>query len=96
MAELLERVLAGDLVTNRAAAEGLVRSLGAQLRLLELHGVDERGRCLFCRAARRQWWLWPKRTTCTVHSALGFFLRQPEWAVLSVITDSRSHVRGAS
>lgn len=94
LAELLEQVLAGDLVKDRPAGERLVRSLGALVLLQERHGVDEGARCLFCRAARRGWrWLWPKRTTCTVHSALGFFLRQPEWVVLSVIADSPSHIR---
>jgi len=51
----------------------------------EHHRVDERGRCWFCWTAPRGWRLWPKRTTCTVHSALSFCLRQPERFVLSVI-----------
>jgi len=89
LAGLLEQVLAGDLVEDWAALERLVvRVVGAQLRLQELHRVDERGRCSFCwRASRQWWWPWPRRITCTVSSALGFFLRQPDWAVLSVITD---------
>jgi hypothetical protein len=96
LGELLEQVLAGRLVEDWAAVERLVvRMVGAQLRLQELHRVDERGQCSFCWRTSRQWWRpWPRRITCTVHSALGFFLRQPDWAVLSVITDHTVTVRG--
>ncbi len=94
LAELLERVLAGDLVADRTAAEGLVRSLGVLVRLQERHRVDTHGRCSTCQSVPRAGWrLWPKRVPCTVHSALSFYLRQPDWAMLSVITDS-PHVRG--
>jgi hypothetical protein len=96
LAELLELVLAGDLVADRAAAERLVCSLGALVRLQQCHRVDEHGRCSTCRSAPRAWWPWPKRITCTVHSALSFYLRQPERFVLSVITSDVATVRGQS
>lgn len=74
-----------------------MRCLGALLRLQQRHRVDERGRCAICRVARRSWWrLWRRRSTCTVHSALSFYLRQPDWAVLSVVTDDRTYVQGHS
>lgn len=91
LAELLDAVLAGDLVTDHAAIieRRVVRSLGALVWLQQRHRVDKRGRCSICRPARRAWWrLWPQRTTCTVHAALSFYLRQPDWAVLPAITDS--------
>jgi hypothetical protein len=96
LTELLEQVLAGDLVADRAAGERLVRSLGALVRLQERHRVDEHGRCSTCRSAPRAWWPWPKRVPCTVHSALSFYLRQPDWAVLPVITNNAPTARGAS
>lgn len=88
LAELLELVLAGDLVADRAVAERLVRSLGALVRLQQCHGVDEHGRCsTTCRSVPRMWWPWPKRITCTVHSALSFYLRQPELFVSAAVAD---------
>jgi hypothetical protein len=96
LAELLELMLAGDLVTDRATAERLVRWLGALVRLQQLHCVDRHGRCLICRAIPRWWWPWPKHVSCTVHSALSFYLRQPERFVLSVITENAATVRSRS
>ncbi|MDQ2708394.1 MAG: hypothetical protein M3Z25_12455 [Actinomycetota bacterium] len=97
LAELLDAVLDGDLVSECAAVERqVVRSVGALVQLQQRHRVDERGRCSTCRSASRKWWrLWPRRSTCTVHSALSFYLRQPHWVVLSVIADS-PNTRGAS
>jgi hypothetical protein len=96
LTELLEQVLAGDLITDRAASERLVRSLGALVCLQERHRVDKHRRCSTCRSVPRAWWPWPKRVPCTVHSALSFYLRQPDWAVLPVITNNTSTTRGAS
>lgn len=97
LAELLDAVLAGDLVSDRAAVERqVVRSVGALVQLQQRHRVDERGRCSTCRSVPRKWWRpWLKRTTCTVYSALNFYLRQPDRVVHSVITD-RPNTRGAS
>jgi hypothetical protein len=89
LAELLNTVLAGDLVSDWAAVERqVVRSLGALVRLQQLHRVDERGRCSICRTIPRGWRRWPKRTTCTVDNALSFYLHQPERLVFSVITEN--------
>lgn len=96
LTELLDAVLAGDLVNDQvmtdervAVERQVVRVVGALVWLQQRHRVDERGRCSICRAVSRAWWRpWPKRTTCTVHSALGFFLHQPERFVMSVITDN--------
>jgi hypothetical protein len=97
LAELLDAVLAGDLVTDWASVERrVVRALGALVWLQRCHRVDRRGRCLICRAAPRWWWPWPKRVPCTVHSALSFHLRQPERFVLSVITGNAATVGGRS
>jgi hypothetical protein len=90
LAELLEQVLAGDLVADRAVAERLVRSLEALVWLQQRHRVDEHGRCLL---PRTWWWPWPKRTTCTVHSALGLYLGQPDRFVPA---ENQAHVRGMS
>ena len=90
LAALLEQLLAGDLVADRAVAERLVRSLGALVWLQQQHRVDEHGRCLL---PRTWWWPWPKRTTCTVHSALGFYLGQSDRFVLA---DDQAHTRGTS
>ncbi|MGH3947640.1 MAG: hypothetical protein ACRDSE_00730 [Pseudonocardiaceae bacterium] len=96
LAELLDTVLAGDLVADQAVTveRRVVRTLGALASLQQRHRVDNRGRCSTCRAAHRAWWPWPPRTTCTVHAALSFYLRQPDWAVLPAITDSTGTVRG--
>jgi hypothetical protein len=87
---LLDEMLASDLVMERAAAERLVRSLGALVWLQQRDRLDEHGRCLL---PRTWWWSWPKRTTCTVHSALGFYLGQPDRFVLA---DDQAHIRGTS
>ncbi|MGI9004084.1 MAG: hypothetical protein ACR2GH_20955 [Pseudonocardia sp.] len=84
LAELLEQVLAGDLVSDWAAVERqTVRSVGALVRLQQHHRVDARGRCSICRATPRAWWPWPKRIPCTVHTALSFHLRQPQTSGIS-------------
>lgn len=77
LAELLDTVLAGEVVTDRDIAERLVRSIGALEHLHQRHRLDTHGRCAVCRP-RRRWCPWPpKRSTCTVHAALSFFLQQP-------------------
>lgn len=103
LAELLNAVLAGDLVNDQvtvdervAVERQVVRAVGALVRLQQRHEVDAQGRCSICRTSPRGWRRWPKRTTCTVHSALGFFLRQPERFVLSVITDTAATARSSS
>ncbi|MGH3973464.1 MAG: hypothetical protein ACRDS9_09070 [Pseudonocardiaceae bacterium] len=97
LAELLDAVLAGDLVTDWASVERrVVRALGVLVRLQQRHKVDEHGRCSICRSVPRAWWRWPKRATCTVHSALSFDLRQPERFILSVITENAATVGGRS
>lgn len=51
---LLDAVLAGDLVKDRAAVERrVVRSLGALAWLQRRHRIDGHGRCPICRSARR-------------------------------------------
>lgn len=75
LTELLDTVLAGEVVTDRDIAERLVRSLGALRHLHQRHRPDIRGRCAVC-WSRRWWCPWPsKRSTCTVHAALSFFLQ---------------------
>jgi hypothetical protein len=56
----------GLLVSDRDAAERLLRLIGALAALTERHGFDERGRCRLCRPARRG----RRRRDCTVHEAL--------------------------
>ena len=78
---LLDEIAAGDLpavVMDQATAERwLMRLIGVLVSLQQRHQVDSRGRCLICRAVPRAWWWpWPKRSTCTVHAALSFFLPQ--------------------
>ncbi len=98
LAGLLELVLAGDLAENWAAVERqVVRVVGALMRVHRCHTVDKHGRCLICRAVPRGWRrLWPKRSTCTVHNALCFFMRQPDRFVLAAITDDAATTRGRS
>ncbi|MGH3971965.1 MAG: hypothetical protein ACRDS9_01355 [Pseudonocardiaceae bacterium] len=97
LAELLDAVLAGDLVTDWASVERrVVRALAALVRLQQRHKVDEHGRCSICRSVPGAWWRWPKRTMCTVHSALSFNLRQPKRFVLPVITENAATVGGRS
>jgi hypothetical protein len=82
LVELLDAVLAGDLVNDRVAVDDrvalerqVVRVVGALVRLQQRHTVDEHGHCSICRIPPRGWRRWPKRTTCTVNSALSFYLR---------------------
>lgn len=85
---LLDTVLAGEVVSDRATAERLVRFLGAVAYLHERHPLDARGRCAVCwTIPRRWWWPWLRRSTCSVYSALSFFLRQPPQFVLATIAD---------
>ena len=78
LSEILDIVLAGEIVSDRALAERLVRAVGALAHLHGRHPLDTRGRCAWCWAVPRRWWRpWPKRSTCTVHAALNFFLQQP-------------------
>lgn len=91
LSELLDTLLAGEVVTDRATAERLVRSVGALVRLQQRHRLDDHGRCALCWPVPRHWWRpWPKRSTCTVHTALGFYLRQPTCFVLSTLTETKS------
>ena len=76
--ELLDIVLSGEVVLDRATAERLVRSLGALTRLHNQHRLNERGQCSVCWTVSRTLWRpWLKRSTCTVHNALWSYLRQP-------------------
>lgn len=99
LAELLERVRAGEVpavMMDQATAERwIVRLVGALVRLQQLHRVDERGRCSVCWTMPRPW---RRRTTCTVDSTLGFFLRQSDRFVFAALTDEPrpSSMRGAS
>ena len=75
--ELLDLLLTGEVISDRATVEHLVRSVGALLRLQDRHRLDERGRCAICWPIPPTWWRpWPKRSICTVHAALSFFLQQ--------------------
>jgi hypothetical protein len=86
LSELLDLLLAGEVVADRAVTERLVRSVGALAYLHERHRLDRYGRCPICWSVPRTWWRrWPKRSTCTVHTALGFYLRQPARFVLAVM-----------
>ena len=84
---VLEQLSMGDPEADPPAVDHqLVRSLGALLRLQQTHRIDDHSRCGICRSAPRGWWWpWPKRTTCTVHNIVGFFLRQPDWAVRTIL-----------
>ena len=88
LVELLERVLASDLVSDPVAVERqVVRVVAALVWLQQRHRVDADGRCSICRTAPRGWWWpWSKRTTCTVYKALSFHLRQPDRFVLAAVT----------
>ncbi len=90
LSELLDTVLAGEVVSDRDTAERLVRSVGALVDLHNLHRIDRRGRCGLCwPVQRRWWWPWSRRSTCTVHTALSFHLRQPSKFVLTTLTEAR-------
>lgn len=77
--DLLDLLLASETVTNWADIERrLVRSVAALILLHDLHRPDERGRCSVCWLVPRHWWCpWPRRSTCTVHSALGSTCTNP-------------------
>lgn len=98
LSELLEAVLAGDLMSDRAALERqVVPVVGALVWLQRRHRVDQGGKCSICRAASRAWWrLWPRRSMCTVHTALSFHLRPLTGFGLTSIADQprRANVRG--
>jgi hypothetical protein len=66
-AELAQLDDLGWLVNDRAAAERILRLIGALAALNEAHGFDEQGRCTRCRPAR--WWR-QRRHACTVREAL--------------------------
>lgn len=87
---LLETVLAGIEVSDRAVAERLVRALGAILRVHQRHIVNGDAQCGICWSSDGRWWRpWPRRTVCSVHAVLSFFLSQPSGHVLAVLADSR-------
>jgi hypothetical protein len=76
LSELRDQLLTGEVVSERATVERLVNSVGALLRLHDQHRLDRHGRCAICRPIpRTRWRLWPKRSICTVHAALSFFLQ---------------------
>lgn len=56
LAQLLDVVLTGEVVDDRAIAECLVRSMGALMRLHQRHRLDQRGRCAHCWPVLRHWW----------------------------------------
>ena len=88
LSDVLDIVLTGEIIDDRATAERVVRSLGAVAYLHERHPVDARGRSAVCWAVPRRWWRpWLGRSTCTVYSALSFFLRQPTESVLAAVED---------
>lgn len=79
LSELLDTVLVGEVVADRAVAERLVRSMGALVDLHEQHRIDGRGRCGVCWSVPRRWWRpWRKQSTCTVHTALSSFCVNPQ------------------
>lgn len=84
------KIVAGEVpavVVDQATAERwLFRLAGALMRLQERHRVDEHGQCSICWPVPRTWWRpWLRRATCTVHTALGFYLGQPERFVFPAI-----------
>jgi len=88
LSELLDIVLTGEVISDRATAERLVRVVGALANLHSRHPIDARGRCALCWSIPRRWWRpWPLRSTCTVHAALCFFLRSPSNFVVSALTE---------
>ena len=66
-AELAQLDDLGLLINDRAAAERILRLIGALAALNKAHGFDEQGRCRRCRPARR--WR-QRRHPCTVREAL--------------------------
>lgn len=95
LSDLLDQVLAGDVVADRAMAERVVRALGALLRTHERHMWDRRGKCGVCWTNPPRWWRpWPSQSACTVHEALSFFLRQPTEKIVTAIEDYPSARHG--
>jgi hypothetical protein len=93
LAELLDHVLAGDLASSdRVVVEGrIVRVLGALMWLQQHHRVNDHGHCPTCRSPQRAWWRpWPRRSTCTVHTALSLNLRQPDRLALAATAEVTS------
>lgn len=87
LSSLLEMVLGGEAIGDRAIAERLVRFLGATISLHEQHVVDRYGSCGRC-AARRGWCRpWRRSDSCSVYSALIFCLTQPFEFVLPAVLD---------
>lgn len=94
LSDLLDIVLTGEIIDDRATAERVVRALGAVVYLHERHPIDARGRCAACwTVPRRRWRPWPRRSTYTVYSELVFFLRQPTESVLAAIEDQSKPLR---
>jgi len=78
LTELLDLVLAGEVVTDRATAERVVRLASAALSLNEQHTIDGRGRCGSCRKATTRGWRLPsRRAACSVYETLRANLTQP-------------------
>lgn len=97
LSELLDLVLAGEVVSDRATAERLVRSVCALVYLHGRHPIDARGRCALCWQVPRRWWCpWSRRSTCSVHAALSLFLRQPTDFVLTTLTKPKPAPPGVS
>lgn len=92
LSELLDTVLAGEVVTDRATAERLIRSVGALVRVHGQHPIDAHGRCCSCRPPRRWWWPWRRRSICKVHVALSFFLRHTPNSVHAALTESQQRL----
>jgi len=85
LSELLDTVLAGEVVADRDTAERIIRTIGALVHLHAQHPVDAHGWCSSCRPPRMRW---PRRrSACSVHAALSFFLRQPPDFILTALTE---------
>jgi hypothetical protein len=50
LSELRNELLTGEVVSDRATVERLIRSVGALLRLHDRHRIDWHGRCTVCLA----------------------------------------------
>jgi hypothetical protein len=75
LSQLQDELLTGEVVSDRATIERLVRVVGVLLRLHDRHRLDQHGQCAICWPIPRTWWRpWPKRSICTIHAALAFFL----------------------
>lgn len=82
LSELRDELLTGEVVSERATIERLIRVVGALVLLHDRHRLDRHGRCSICWPIPRTWWRpWSKRSICTVHATLTFFLQhQPSQA----------------